>query len=213
MKPKLKDAYILDDFAPFVAQLNQQLTDCDEFDRIFSFTNQEELILALKSSDDAKVPYLFMEYYLQDKNITTVFNKIKTSARRAKCIIISTFPYPSHISSLLKLKPDGIVHKADKLNDMITCIKTISEEEVFYSGTIVQILSEEQKLKLRGLFTPREKELLIFWARGYSVEKTAALLNLSFHTVVAHRRNMFKKANAKSLNELLEYAQKKKLIP
>jgi DNA-binding NarL/FixJ family response regulator len=212
MKPKLKDAYILDDFAPFVALLKQQLADCDEFDRIASFKNEEELILALKSSEDFKVPFLFIEYYLFNKNLSTLFNSLKFFTKRAKIIYLSTFTYPSQINDLLKFKPDGIVHKADKLHDIKTCIKTLNEDKVFYSGTIVQLLKEEQKAKLNRVFTPREKELLNFWARGYSVEKTAIALNLSFHTVVAHRRNIFKKANCKTLSELLIYVKKKNLI-
>ncbi len=212
MNPKLKDAYILDDFAPFVAILNRQLIASDKFDNVFTFTNEEDLISALKAINEYKVPYLFLEFYLKNKKLTLILNRIKAAAPKAKVIVISTFTNPSLINSLLKFKPDGIVHKADKPYDIIDCIEKVNNGLFFCSGIIKQILRDVQKTKSKSLFTPKETELLNFWARNYTVEKTAATLNLSFHTIVAHRRNMFKKANCHTKEELLAYAKLKKII-
>ena len=53
------------------------------------------------------------------------------------------------------------------------------------------------------MLTEREKEILQLIVRELDCKEIAANLNISFHTVQSHRRNIFKKLKAKSIIGLI----------
>lgn len=54
----------------------------------------------------------------------------------------------------------------------------------------------------------REKEVLKFISYGYSTKEIAEKLNISFHTVESHRKNLLQKFNSKNSAELVKEASK-----
>lgn len=59
--------------------------------------------------------------------------------------------------------------------------------------------------------TKRKKEILRLIVRELHSKEIAQKLNISFHTVQSHRRNIFEKLQAKSIIALVNYAHKKNL--
>jgi len=53
----------------------------------------------------------------------------------------------------------------------------------------------------------REREILEYLARGFEAKDIGNILNLSYHTVRTHRRNMLKKLNASSTIEMIHKAK------
>ena len=53
--------------------------------------------------------------------------------------------------------------------------------------------------------TDREKEIAFFITQGYSSSEIASKINISHHTVVTHRKNIFAKTDCHSVNELKDY--------
>lgn len=58
----------------------------------------------------------------------------------------------------------------------------------------------------KHVFTKREREVIKALASGMSSSKIGEALNISRHTVDAHRKNMLKKTEAKSTNEVIQIA-------
>jgi len=65
---------------------------------------------------------------------------------------------------------------------------------------------------MKGLLTEREKQILRLIVKEYDCKQIAEELNISFHTVQAHRRNLFKKTRSKTIVGLVNYAHFNKLI-
>lgn len=53
------------------------------------------------------------------------------------------------------------------------------------------------------LITPREKEVMLFLAHGYSSRKIAAEMGISFHTVESFRKKLLHKFNVKTTVEMV----------
>lgn len=53
------------------------------------------------------------------------------------------------------------------------------------------------------LITPREKQVMLFLAQGYSSRKIAAELGISFHTVESFRKKLLHKFNVKTTIEMV----------
>lgn len=54
-------------------------------------------------------------------------------------------------------------------------------------------------------FTPRELEIIILIKAGYTNKRISEKLFISFHTVVAHRKNILLKSDCHNTKELLEF--------
>ena len=59
------------------------------------------------------------------------------------------------------------------------------------------------------VLTAREREIIQLIAGGHSNIKIAAALNISFHTVKAHRRNIREKTQTTNTAQLIEFVKKK----
>jgi len=65
---------------------------------------------------------------------------------------------------------------------------------------------QEENRDIINKITPREKEILKFFANGYKTREIAAKFDLSFHTVNNHRKNILKKLKLKNLAALVNFA-------
>lgn len=60
--------------------------------------------------------------------------------------------------------------------------------------------------------TPKEKEILRLLKNGETSKSIATKLNISYHTVNAHRRNILEKFNFKNTSELISYCMVNEII-
>jgi len=61
--------------------------------------------------------------------------------------------------------------------------------------------------------TPREREVLIYVAQGYTNRQIAEKMHVSVRTAERHRYNMMKKATFRNKAEVIRYAVRRGLIP
>ena len=60
--------------------------------------------------------------------------------------------------------------------------------------------------------TDTEKEILKEIAIGRTTKEIAANRNLSFHTIITHRKNIFRKLEVNNVHEATKYAMRAGLI-
>ena len=63
-------------------------------------------------------------------------------------------------------------------------------------------ISEEERMQAYGL-TQREQELCVLLLQGLTLQQVASTLGISFHTVSAHNRNIYRKLGIQSRAELM----------
>lgn len=63
------------------------------------------------------------------------------------------------------------------------------------------------------VLTHREREVLIYMAKGYTNKEIAARLNIGLTTVITHRRNLIEKLGIRSISALTVYAVTHGLLP
>ena len=64
----------------------------------------------------------------------------------------------------------------------------------------------------QGFFTEREMEIIIELNKGSKSKKIADKLNVSKHTIATHRKNILKKANVHTLDDLILFCNKNGLL-
>ncbi len=63
-----------------------------------------------------------------------------------------------------------------------------------------------------SLFTVKEKEVLALISAGFTTKEIAGKLNISYHTVETHRKNLLRKSEAKNSAQLIQMAFSQQLI-
>jgi len=146
--------------------------------------------------------------------------RIVSQLPHAAIIFLSMHSDESYVLRALKSGAKGYLLKDSAEGDLIEAIKAVTQGKTFFSAEISKMLVEDyiREIRTRGiedsyeLLTSREKEILQLLAEGKSNKDIAAVLNLSFHTVETHRRNLQEKLNLHSFADLILYAVRKRVI-
>jgi len=116
-------------------------------------------------------------------------------------------------SEMLELNNQGI-------NDIL--LKTAGKEEIFealsatmkgkkyYSSELLDLLFDQGEKKNTGeetgQLTVSEMEIVRLISEGLTTKEIASRKFISFHTVITHRKNIFRKLGVSSVSELIMYA-------
>ncbi|NTW55916.1 MAG: response regulator transcription factor [Chlorobiaceae bacterium] len=107
----------------------------------------------------------------------------------------------------------NIVLKTDDREELFHAIEAALKGRKYYSGNVLDILlQKEGPLEDATILTSTEIEIVRMIAGGLSTKEIAAKKYISFHTVMTHRKNIFRKLGVSSSSELLMYAIKAGLI-
>lgn len=205
-------AIVYDDHLLFAETFAAVLEKLQLFKSVHQFFGDEQAYLRYLVKHFDESVYLFLDYYLPQKNALTLINETRRINKKVCIVIISSITTPSIVNHILTYAPQGFISKSSGIDIVIDCLRTIAQGERYLCPVIRSIAIDGSLLINDIPFTARELEMLQYFAQGLSVIETANKVNLSKHTVVAHRRKMMGKAGVNSITELLAYARKKELI-
>jgi two-component system response regulator NreC len=126
----------------------------------------------------------------------------------------------AYVKRALKAGARAYLLKDSAAADLIGAIEAVSQGKSFFSPKVSRILAEDyvRVLKEKGevdsyeLLTSREREILQRLTEGKTNKAVATLLNISLHTVEAHRSHILQKLNLHNSAELVLYAVRKGII-
>lgn len=203
-------AIVFDDHLLFADSFSALIERMELFRSVHTISEERELISFLIKHYESPI-YLFLDYYLQNKNGLPLINEARRLNKHITIIVISSVISPTTIRNILSYNPDGFVSKSSGFNAIVECLMIISQGGQYISPTISDIASNTNPT-IKLPFTARELEVLHYFAQGLSIAQTAERAHLSKHTIVAHRRKMMAKVNVNSITELLFYARRQELI-
>ena len=203
-------AIVFDDHRLFADSFSALIERLELFRFVHTFSEERELTQFLIKHSQTPI-YLFLDYYLKDKNALPLINETKRLNRQVTVIVISSVANPMTVANIMAYNPKGIISKSSGFDTILECLSTIGRGEQYICPVISEIVSNANQTS-EIPFTVRELEILQYFAQGLSIAQTAERTHLSKHTIVAHRRKMMAKANVNSITELLAYARAKELI-
>lgn len=109
----------------------------------------------------------------------------------------------------------SIVLKSCELDEINMGLTHALRGERFICGRVTNQLLQAQKSStdtLDHILTSTEKEILREIAIGRTTKEIAASRNLSFHTVITHRKNIFRKLEVNNVHEATKYAMRAGLV-
>lgn len=171
--------------------------------------NQLEESLLLYPNSVVIVDYSMFDF----QSVNHMLN-IKNGAMQSRWLLFS-YEFEEHfLRQLLMLDNSiSIVMKHNAKAQLIDALRNVMVGEVYWCDYADSVMSSDiPQTKLNESLTTSEKIILQQIALGKTTKEIAVAKNLSFHTVNAHRRNIYRKLGVNSANEATRYALQAGLI-
>lgn len=179
------------------------------------------------------VDVVLLDLEMPEMNGTETAEQIAKQFPETKVLVLSAHNDEFLIANLLLKGIHGFVFKKNDKNELLHAILTVASGKKFFADDIMDLLLNNFKQPNRTVaykqgilqketissnsdelsqFTQREKDVLQLLAQGMNSQEISETLDISVHTVDAHKRNMFKKAHVHSGVALIRFAMEKGLL-
>ncbi|NTV67535.1 MAG: response regulator transcription factor [Chlorobaculum sp.] len=172
--------------------------------------SRHELIGMLKSHE---VSLLVTDYILYDYRSINDLKEIAASQPDVPVLVICNSINPMQIRELDLAGIRNIALKTDDRTELLHAIATALKKKKAYTGSVLDILlKQDGPAQEANLLTSSEIEIVRLISSGLSTKEIAVKKHISFHTVMTHRKNIFRKLGVSSSQEMMLYAIKAGLI-
>ncbi|HJS27476.1 MAG TPA: response regulator transcription factor [Actinomycetota bacterium] len=128
-----------------------------------------------------------------------------------KILIVSATGEEADVLEAVKVGAAGYILKSEPGSDVVEAVRRVhAGEPVFTSGLAGLVLSEFRRVATsepgEPKLSPRENEVLLLVAKGYTYREIAQKLFISQKTVQNHVQNILTKLHLRKRYELMRYA-------
>ena len=162
----------------------------------------------------AKPDVVLMDIEMPGLNGIEVTEKMTAQFPDIKILIQTVFNDSEKIFQAMCAGASGYILKNSSKEELLNAIHAVCEGNIFFGGEVGQSLREYQKSSMTQvpLLSPREKEILVLIAEGYTNPQIAEKIFLSSFTIDSHRKNLLAKLNVKNTATLIKFALEHHLI-
>ncbi len=147
---------------------------------------------------------------------------IKDKYPDTKVLILTIHENEEYIQQMILAGADGYVVKNAEKKEIFDGVRSVAQNETFFSPTVSKVLLEGLIKRTRNKetiendnynkLTKREMEVFQLIAEGLTSKEISQKLFLSISTVNSHRMNIMKKLDIHDIASFVKYAIQKKLI-
>ena len=144
--------------------------------------------------------------------------KLRQESVRVDIVILTMHKSEDFVTAALRAGVRGYVLKDNALEELIECIESVSNGNVYLSQSVTRMVvdgfikSIPEDSPKEDAISVREREILQLLAEGKSNKDISEILNLSIKTVETHRNNIMHKLGLKNVASLVLYAVRNHII-
>lgn len=172
-------------------------------------TDKNDLINTLKL-ENASV--LIIDPSLIDFASFAELKEIKSSFPNLKLLVITNSVSKNELHELNNIGITNVILKTVGKEEIIEAINAVFKGKKYYSNELLDLLFETNERKNSGeetgQLTSSEIEIVRLISDGLTTKEIAARKFISFHTVISHRKNIFRKLGVTNISELIMYSIK-----
>ena len=177
---------------------------------------------AIRMVKNLKPDLVLLDLALPDKSGIELSREIRNISPPTRILIVSMHSKVEYIVKAFQAGATGYMVKESATEKLLQGIDRVVNGEYFMDGSVSHRVVEklmqtpEKEMKITDVayetLTPREQEITVLLAEGYSAKETAAKLFISPKTVENHRTSIMNKLGIHSTLELVRYAARLGLI-
>ena len=195
--------FIADDHAVIRTGVKLYMQQAKDIEVVGEASDGSELLAQIKST---KPDVVLLDIDMPNVNGITLLRQIDLKFTNVKVIMLSMHPEEIYGKTTRKLGAAGYVSKSADPSEIIEAIRAVADGSHFFDNEI----HEKGSDSLRSLkkLSKREGEVLKLLSSGKSNKEIANDLNISDKTVSTYKLRLMTKLGAKSLVDLVNFAQK-----
>lgn len=198
---------ILDDHLLIVKGIEELLEYIDSCVFLAGYQSIAEATEKLKANQP---DILLLDINLPDGDGITYCKVLKSTYPEMKILALSSYDQPVQVKRMIGNGANGYILKNTDIESLQNALESVAAGEIFIQDEIKQNMSNQflglTKNNYLEIPTPREKEILVFIANGFTSLEIAEKLFISLNTVETHRRNLINKFQAKNMAEMVRIA-------
>ena len=136
--------------------------------------------------------------------------EIINSYPHLKLLVITNGLARSEMLELNNLGINDILLKTAGKEEIFEALSATMKGKKYYSSELLDLLFDQGEKKNTGeetgQLTVSEMEIVRLISEGLTTKEIASRKFISFHTVITHRKNIFRKLGVSSVSELIMYA-------
>ncbi len=177
---------------------------------------------AIRMVKNLKPDLVLLDLALPDKSGIELSREIRNISPPTRILIVSMHSKVEYIVKAFQAGATGYMVKESATEKLLQGIDRVVNGEYFMDGSVSHRVVEklmqtsEKEMKITDAayetLTPREQEITVLLAEGYSAKETAAKLFISPKTVENHITSIMNKLGIHSTLELVRYAARLGLI-
>ena len=154
---------------------------------------------------------ILMDLRLRTVSGVDATRRIIEEAPHTKILVVSATGEEADVLEAVKVGAAGYILKSETGRDIVDAVRRVhAGEPVFTSGLAGLVLSEFRRVATKDAgeprLSPRENEVLLLVAKGYTYGEIAQKLFISQKTVQNHVQNILTKLHLRKRYELMRYA-------
>jgi DNA-binding NarL/FixJ family response regulator len=197
---------LADDHRIVLEGIKAVLKDHPQLSVVGAVENGEE-VLAFVKQHPVQVVVLDINMPVMDG--LTCARRLKNLYPAIKIIILTMYAQKSFIEEIIRLGIDGCLLKSNTGTELGEAILRVHTGKSYYD--MVQTFTVEPEEAPHKL-SEREIEIIKLLALGLTSFQIAEKLFIAAHTVKTHRKNILRKIDAHTTNELVQFALNHKII-
>lgn len=187
--------------------------DIEEVSHVYEVADKSALIQLLSENEDSVV---ILDYTLLDFASINDLQMLSERYPKSDWVLFS-----DELSDtfLKQMQANGLVFSIVLKSSFLEEIDTAIRSALLGDRYLCKRVDNHVKTLTRSLesiadhnLTGTEKEILKEIALGKTTKEIAAERNLSFHTVITHRKNIFRKLEVNNVHEATKYAMKAGIV-
>lgn len=176
----------------------------------------EEAIPLIRALDPDVV---LLDVHLPDGGGQAVIGPVHAERPAVRFLALSVSDAPEDVLAVIRAGARGYVTKTIRPAELIAAVHRIAEGDAVFSPWLAGFVLDAfagadappADAELDQL-TPREGDVLLLIARGYTYKEVAAKLHLSVKTVETHVSNVLRKLQLSNRRELTRWAAQRRMV-
>jgi DNA-binding NarL/FixJ family response regulator len=192
--------YICDDHLLFLESLEAFFNLQEKYVCIGHANNLEK---AFTEIIELNPDIVLIDYHLKEKNGLDLLKKLRASSFESTCLILTMRRDVSIRNKAKEIGGNGYLLKSIGAEELIIALEKINQGSGRFFDSLEQerLKNGEDDIKV---LSNRELEIAKLVCKEFSTDEIAIKLNLSFHTISTHRKNILRKLKLKNTIDLLK---------
>jgi DNA-binding NarL/FixJ family response regulator len=181
---------------------------------VYAVNTKVELLHILSTKE---IHLLIIDTNLFDFETITELGEIRKKFPNTGILVITDMLESEEVLSVINLGITNYILKTTDEQELIEAVTATLNNRKYLSSQILDVLLE-RKANPRpangepGKLTSSELEIVRLIAQGLTNKEIAIQKKLSYHTIITHRKNTFRKLGISNSSELIMYAMRSGLI-